>query len=147
MKTIYLKLTQRLEDLKDLPLLFLRLVLAYGFFGPALMKLNDLDGIADWFRTLGIPAPVLNAWLSAGTELLGSILLVVGFATRIIALPLMVTMLVAIRTVHWANGFEAAENGYEIPLYYLLMLLLLFFTGPGKLSLDYLIRRRMKIDN
>ncbi|NQV02925.1 MAG: DoxX family membrane protein [Bacteroidia bacterium] len=71
------------------------------------------------------------------------ILLPLGLATRLISLPLMVVMVVAIVTVHLGNGFNAGENGFEIPLYYLLMLLLLLFTGPGKISVDYLIRRRL----
>ena len=54
-------------------------------------------------------------------------------------------MLVAIRTVHWANGFAAGSNGYEIPLYYLLMLLTVFVFGPGRLSLDHaLLGRRSR---
>jgi len=45
-------------------------------------------------------------------------------------------MLVAIKTVHWANGFEAGNNGFEIPLYYLLMLFVLFVYGGRRFSLD-----------
>lgn len=51
-------------------------------------------------------------------------------------------MLVAIKIVHWANGFEAGENGFEIPLYYLIMLFTLFVFGPGRLSLDHLIKKK-----
>ena len=45
-------------------------------------------------------------------------------------------MLVAIFTVHSGNGFEAGNNGYEIPLYYILMNLILIAFGAGKYSLD-----------
>ncbi|MBL7931913.1 MAG: DoxX family protein, partial [Bacteroidia bacterium] len=67
--------------------------------------------------------------------------LLLGFATRIISIPLIITMLVAIKTVHWTNGFEASENGFEIPLYYLVMLITLVFTGPGRISLDYFVKK------
>lgn len=146
MKTIihrYYYSLSRLKPLKDIPLLFIRLVLAYGFFMPAKMKWSDISSISDWFKSLGIPFPVLNAYLAASTEAIGVVLLILGLGTRFIAIPLMITMLVAIKTVHWANGFEAGNNGYEIPLYYLIMLLILFVYGGGKFSLDRIIDKRL----
>jgi putative oxidoreductase len=129
-----------LSKLKDLPLLIIRLVLAYGFLNPALTKLKDLHSVAEWYKTLHIPYPVFNAYLSTGTEIAGFILLVLGLFTRMISIPLMITMIVAIVTVHWENGFEAGENGFEIPLYYMIMLFTLMVFGAGKLSLDKLLR-------
>jgi len=144
MKTFYFKISEALSKLNDLPLLLIRLVLAYGFYVPAMMKLDDVGAIAEWFDSLGVPAPTFNAYLATFTEAAGVLLLSLGLGTRLIAIPLMVTMLVAIKTVHWENGFNASDNGYEIPLYYLVMLLLLLCSGPGRLSLDHLIARRLK---
>jgi putative oxidoreductase len=141
---ICLRAGNRLEGLKALPLLLIRLVLAWGFFTPAKMKWADIHSIGEWFGSLGIPAPLLNAYLAAGTEAAGVVMLALGLGTRLISIPLIITMLVAIKTVHWENGFEAGENGYEIPLYYIIMLLLLFFTGAGKWSADYIIRRKLR---
>jgi putative oxidoreductase len=87
--------------------------------------------------------PAFNAYMAAGTESLGVLLLFLGLGTRIITIPLMVVMLVAIFTVHLANGFEAGSNGYEIPLYYLIMLFTLLVFGPGKISLDHLSKKFM----
>jgi len=143
MKNLYLNVTQRLANLQDIPLLLIRLILAVGFYGPAMMKLNDINAIADWFVSMDMPAPKLNAYLATYTELLGFIFLTVGFATRFITIPLIITMIVAIKTVHWTNGFNASDNGYEIPVYYIIMLITLFFSGPGRISLDYLIRRKL----
>lgn len=123
-------------QIKDLVLLVLRLVLAYGFFNPALMKIKDINSIADWFESINIPLPILNAYLATGTEVFGVIFLTLGLFTQWISIPLMITMIVAIVTVHIGNGFEAGENGFEIPLYYILMLLTLFTFGAGKYSLD-----------
>lgn len=133
---------EKLLTLKDAPLFFIRLVLAYGFMNPALMKIKNINDIAEWFSGMDIPFPLINAYLAAYTELVGFIFLALGFATRIITVPLLFVMLVAIKTVHWENGFEAGNNGYEIPLYYLLMLFTLLVYGPGKWSLDYLISKK-----
>lgn len=57
-----------------------------------------------------MPLPHVMASLAAGTELLGGIALVLGFAVRWAAVPLIVTMLVAIFTVHWENGWLALSD-------------------------------------
>lgn len=128
---------------KDVALLFLRLILAYGFWEPAKTKWSDINSVAEWFGSIGIPAPTFQAYLAASTEMGGVFLLTLGLGTRLISIPLMITMLVAIKTVHWANGFPASDNGYEIPLYYLLMLFTLLSFGAGKISVDHFIRRRL----
>lgn len=126
--------------IKDFVLLGLRLVLAYGFFKPAIMKLKDIDSSAEWFKSIHIPLPVLNTYLATGTELLGAILLTLGLLNRWISIPLIITMIVGIVTVHWGNGFDAGDNGFEIPLYYILMLLTLLSFGAGKYSLDQFLK-------
>ncbi len=136
----YDKFSDNILKLSDLPLLFLRLILAYGFYSPAMMKLKDINAIGGWFESMGYPLPYVNAYLASITEGLGVILLFLGLGTRIITVPLMITMLVAIFAVHYANGFAAGDNGYEIPLYYFLMLFTLFVMGPGRISVDHLIK-------
>lgn len=137
-------IANQLSKLPDLPLLFIRMVLAYGFFGTAKMKWMDINAIAEWFESINIPLPTLNAYLAAGTESAGVILLFLGLGTRLITLPLMIVMVVAIFAVHWGNGFEAGKNGIEIPLYYLVMLFTLFIIGPGKISIDQLLKGKKK---
>lgn len=135
------KLYGYLDKLTDIPPLLFRLVLAYGFYGTAIIKLKHFDGIVSWFTELGMPLPKLNAFLATGTETFGFVLLFLGLATRIISVPLIIVMIVAIMTVHIGNGFEAGNNGFEIPIYYMLMLFSLLITGPGKHSLDALISK------
>lgn len=135
------KLTAPIEKLlssfQDLSLLLMRLALAYGFYEPALKKLTNFDHIVSWFdSSLHLPFPWLNAFMATATEALGVILIALGFKTRLISIPMMVVMIVAIVTVHWKNGFAASANGYEIALYYLLMLFVIATTGPGKFSID-----------
>ena len=129
---------------QDVGLLFIRLILAYGFWEPAKTKWADINSVADWFESIGIFAPKLNAYMAASTEMLGVFLLLLGFGTRIICFPLIIIMFVAIKTAHWEHGFAAGDNGYEIPLYFILMLLVLLGFGGGKLSVDHLIRKFKK---
>ena len=140
---IYKNIVNKLDNARDIPALIFRLVLAYGFYGTAMMKLGNIIGVAEWFASMNYPFPTLNAYLAALTETLGFVLLFLGLGTRVIVLPLMVVMVVAITTVHLGNGFEAGNNGFEIPLYYLIMLFSLLITGPGKLSLDEIIRNKL----
>lgn len=138
----YTRLQVLLKKIEFLPLLLIRFILAYGFYSPAKMKWSDINAIGEWFGSIGIPAPNLNAYLAASTEALGVLLLILGLGTRLISIPLMVTMVVAIVTVHLENGFEAGQNGFEIPLYYLIMLFTVLVFGPGKASLDEWIEKR-----
>jgi len=138
-KQTYMEFSHLSEYTKSLSLLFARLAVAYGFYEPAMMKWADIDSVAQWFGSIGIPFPTLNAYMAASTELIGVVLLTLGFMTRAISLPLIVIMIVAIVTVHLPNGFSAGENGFEIPLYYMLFLFLFFANGAGKFSLDRVI--------
>lgn len=94
--------------------LALRLYLAPVFWLAGTTKLNSFEDTAAWFgnpdRGLGLPIPELMAGLATGTEVLGAILLVLGFAVRWISIPLMVTMLVAAFSVHRENGWQAVAD-------------------------------------
>jgi len=139
LKDIYPSTRNILSKGEDIALLLARLTIAYGFYNPAMEKWSDISSVATWFGTLGIPFPTLNAYLAASTELLGVVLLTLGLFTRLISLPLIVVMIVAITTVHLGHGFSAGDNGFEIPLYYMLFLALFASFGAGKFSLDHLL--------
>jgi len=133
---IYMVFTRVSEHFKSLSLLIARLIIAYGFYEPAMNKWKDIDSVAGWFGSMGIPFPLINAYAAAVTEILGVGLLVLGLFTRLISLPLIIIMVVAIFTVHYDNGFSAGANGFEIPLYYLIFLIIFVSHGAGKFSLD-----------
>lgn len=139
LQTIHKKIKDIFVNFQSISLLLARLIVAYGFFQPAKAKWSDINAIAEWFGSMGMPFPTLNAYMAASTEALGVVLLTLGLFTRIISIPLMVVMVVAIVTVHLPHGFEAGNNGFEIPLYYMLFLFIFLSHGAGKFSLDHLI--------
>jgi len=93
--------------------LLLRLYLAPIFWMAGWNKAMSFEDTVAWFGAdgLGLPLPALMAALATGTELVGAVLLVSGLAVRLIAVPLMFTMLVAMFTVHWENGWLAVSEG------------------------------------
>lgn len=95
--------------------LALRLYLAPVLMQAGYNKLAHFEDTVAWFANpdwgLGLPMPTLMAALAAGTEFFGACLLLVGLATRLISIPLMITMLVAAFTVHWPNGWLAIADG------------------------------------
>jgi len=139
LKTIYPITKNILSNGQSLSLLLARFAIAYGFYDPAMQKWSDISSVATWFGSIGIPFPTLNAYMAASTELLGVVLLTLGLFTRLISLPLIVVMVVAITTVHLVHGFSAGNNGFEIPMYYMLFLAIFASFGAGKFSLDYLL--------
>ncbi len=94
--------------------LLLRLYLAPVFWMAGMNKIGDMGSVIEWFGNddwgLGLPFPFLLAWLAALTEIVGAVFLVLGFGVRLINIPLMVTMLVAVFTVHWPNGWQAVAD-------------------------------------
>lgn len=142
--SLYQQTQKLLSNFQSIALLLARLVVAYGFLEPALTKWKNIGGTAEFFASLGIPLPTLNAYMAATTELLGVVLLTLGLLTRLISVPLMIVMIVAITTVHLTHGFSAGNNGFEIPLYYFVFLLIFASYGSGKFSLDYLLFENKK---
>lgn len=82
--------------------------------GGTLNPAEGLKDIANWFGNpdwgLGLPFPLLMAMLAWAAEYIGAILLTLGLAVRWIAIPLMITMVVAATTVHWDNGWQAVHD-------------------------------------
>jgi len=105
---------QASQQLNFLGPLALRLYLAPVFWVAGMNKLQDMDSVIQWFGNedwgLGLPFPLMLAWLATLTEIIGAVLLVVGLAVRWVTLPLMATMLVAIFMVHWPNGWQAVAD-------------------------------------
>lgn len=108
---------------------------AFGGYG--------LEGTAGWMESIGLTPGYLLALLAGSAEFFGGLALLVGLLVRPAALVLAFTMLVAMFSVHWANGLFMANNGYEFALSLLAMSVALMGTGAGKWSLDHWLARTL----
>jgi putative oxidoreductase len=81
-----------------------------------------------------------SLYMAVFAELVCSALIIIGFATRLVTIPLIVTMVVAVFVVHAADEFGVKETA----ALYLLIYVLLLITGSGKYSVDGLINNRHK---
>lgn len=112
--SLHERLVDALRPADGIPPLLLRLYLAPVMVQAGWTKIVSFEDTAAWFGNpdwgLGLPFPYLMTALAAGAEFFGGIALVVGLATRWFAIPLIVTMLVAMITVHWENGWLAISD-------------------------------------
>lgn len=95
----------------------------------------------------GAPVPAVFQFLAAFSEFFGGLAFLAGLLTPLAALGVASTMLTALVTVHFKNGHPfVSEHGpsYESALGYFAVAVLMLLTGPGRISLDYLLfgRRR-----
>ena len=144
-----------------LGLLSLRLLLSWDFFESGLEKLHGNNWFADIQEKFPFPfnlvAPEISWQMATWFELLGGIALLLGLATRFFSVSLIVLTVVAIASVHWPdswNTFSELLQGYgftdqgfgnfKLPVIFIGMLLPLMLLGPGRLSLDHLLRRRLR---
>jgi len=67
---------------------------------------------------------------------------VIGLGTRFFSVSMIILTLVAWASVHAGLDYNVSQNGYKLPLIYLVMLLPLVLSGPGKLNLDHWLARR-----
>lgn len=105
---IYLQKTERADFLAPLAL---RLYLVPIMWMAGTKKFENFSSTVDWFGNdewgLGLPFPLLMALFVTATEIVGAIFLFFGFAVRWISIPLFITMIGAIITVHGKNGWLA----------------------------------------
>jgi len=98
-------------------------------------------GVAALLGQVGFPVPMLAAVVLTAVEFLGGVALVLGLFTRWAAIPLAITMLVAIVTVHLKAGFFLPD-GYEFALTLLAANVALAMLGSGEASLGRRLERR-----
>ena len=123
----------------NLGLAVLRIGVGGVFAAHGLQKLIvfGIPGVAGFMAQLGVPFPTLSALAVTAAELLGGLALVAGAFTRIAALPLAFSMLVAGLTAHLKGGFFL-PSGVEYVLVLFLASVTLALTGPGAWAVDNL---------
>lgn len=125
--------------------LALRLGLGVVFVDHGYSKLTGgpAEGFGGMLTGLGVGAPEFVAWLVTIAELVGGVMLVAGLATRLVALPLIATMIGAIILVKAELGIIAPAGtpmpGAELDIALLAGLVALLFMGAGRLSLDHVL--------
>ena len=120
-----------------------RLAVGLLFLSTGWGKVHSLDKVTAFFVQLGIPAPGLNAVVVGYSELVCGALLVIGLATRLATLPLIVSMVVALLTAKLADIHGVFELVGADEFTYLCVLIILLLIGPGRLSLDQLLVRSL----
>ena len=118
-----------------------RLTVGLVFLQSGWGKLHDLEKVTNYFTELGLAAPAFQARLASTAEFVCGGLLLLGFATRFAAVPLIVIMCVAIRTALWeqVDGIGSLVGLTEFA--YIALLVWLGTNGAGPLSLDRLVAR------
>jgi putative oxidoreductase len=137
----------------------LRLIVGYGFLAHGLAKWSaGPESFAKFLHLIGAPAPLATAWVVMLLEIVGGVAIMVGIFVEIVSIPLIVSMLVAMFTVHIRYGFSSVHTvgltesepvfgppGYEINLLYIAALVTLAVFGSGPWSLESLnLRKRGK---
>lgn len=121
----------------DLALLVVRISIAALMLVHGIPKMGMLfSGDAIMFPSIFGLSPALSLSLTVFAEVICSAFVLTGFGTRLAVIPLAITMLVAILIVHANDPF----SNKELAIHYLATYVVLFITGSGRYSLDYLLQ-------
>ena len=121
-------------------LLAVRIFWGWQFVETGWGKLNDIGKVIQFFTSLGIPLPVLNAWFVSALEFGGGLLLIAGLGSWLIALPLAIDMVVAYITADREALLSVFSNPDRFmgaaPFTFLIASLIVLIFGPGRIALD-----------
>jgi putative oxidoreductase len=127
-------------------LLAARLYWGWQFMQTGWGKFTDIGKVANFFITLGIPAPALSAYFISTLEFGGGLLLILGLSSRLMAVTLAIDMLVAYVAADREALFSIISNPDKFtgaaPYNFLMASLLVLIFGPGKASMDALLAHR-----
>jgi putative oxidoreductase len=121
--------------------LLVRLVFGYFWAETGWAKLHNLEFFTARFVEWGIPFSAFSATLCAATELIGGVLMILGLATRLTMIPMIINMLVALAVVV-LPGISTLDEFVELDeVLYVAIFVWLLVAGPGRASVDHLIAR------
>lgn len=122
------------EKLISLLILALRIFFGVLFFVHGLDKMINFSALSETFPSVLGFGSYMSLMLSVFCEFCCSLFLIAGLLERIILLPMIISMGVAFFVIHDSMMPEG-----ELSLIYLVIFIILFVTGPGRYSLDYMI--------
>ncbi|MGA9586520.1 MAG: DoxX family protein [Terracidiphilus sp.] len=128
-------------------LLAIRLYWGWQFMQDGWGKLTHLAKVTEFFTSLNLPAPHMTAFMVAMIELCGGFLFTFGIASRLTSLVLFVNMTMAYLSVpddrvNFSHIFSKPDDFYGAgPYTYWFAALLILILGPGRFSVDTLLRR------
>lgn len=128
---------------RDVALLVGRVVLGVVMFAHGYQKMlvNGIGRTTEGFETLSIPLAIISASFVTVVEFAGSVLLILGGLTTIVCALMGVIMVGAGVFVHYGNGIFLADKGWELVGVITVCLLFFAAVGPGRFSLDHVVRR------
>lgn len=108
------------------------MMLTHGY-GKFMKLMSGNFGFADPIGVGELPSLVLTVF----AEFVCSILLIIGFKTKLATIPPAFVMLVAVFVMHWDDPWGKKE----FPLLYFVGYLVIYLLGPGKYSLDWRLKK------
>lgn len=139
-------LSEQPDILKAAALLPPRLALGSTmmFHGLSKLKKEGTEKNAPFFEKMGFKPGKPWVLFTGITEVLSGVSAILGIATRLTALTVVVTQAVAIAKIHGSKGFNNQEGGYEFNLALMGTALALLLRGPGRVSVHSALERRAK---
>lgn len=138
------------NSLQTIFLLYMRLTWGFLIFLIGMHKVQNMEQTIQFFSDFNIHYPSFHAHLVAWFEILCGALFILGLASRLIAIPLIVIMITALSTAHSADlsQFQFLKDPTSLvnqpPYPYLVTAILMFIFGPGKISFDAWIKRKIQ---
>jgi putative oxidoreductase len=127
------------------PPLLARLVVGVVFASSGWGKVHNLEKVTAFFTELHIPAPAFQAVFVSYVELVCGSLLLVGLASRLVAIPLIISMLVAIVTAKAQDIHGVSDLFGTVEFTYVALMAWIVIAGPGRVSLDrFLVAPRLR---
>lgn len=132
-------------------LLVIRIAWGFELFLSGRSHLSNVPAMAERFQQWGVPFPHANVYISAGTEMIGGLLLLLGIGSRLIAIPLFFNFVVAYLTASRETVVHLFTKPFTVDTWdnffsdtawpFLVAVLVILAFGPGKISIDYLLQR------
>jgi len=135
------------SNLQSLFILYMRLTWGHQLFLIGIAKLQSIDATIALLTSLGFPYPAFHAYGIGIVETVCGFLLFIGLLSRLAAIPVICAMLTALSTAHapelsnFRFLFEPMKLVVQEPYPFLIMALIVFVFGPGRISIDAWIKR------